>query len=331
MTEPSPCEVCGAATEPWRLRPGRLGGGVLARCRGCGHVLRDLARCPAGARDEAYGGDPGLDRVRLALTFRRLRALVPPGGAVFEIGYGTGRLLRRFADAGHPVAGADRDQLGLAVDARVTAAGTLHRGELETLPPGADRYDLVYGVHVIEHLRDPAAGLRRAYDLLRPGGRICLITPTADSLGADWFGAAWWLLEDPTHVRFFTPASARRALADAGFAGVAVRRLRLDTLSMEAASLRRRRGRIPPAGVLAERGTLAFAAATTPAVLAARAVLPRLAPTLEITAHRPPGPPSRPGPSARTGSPAAPATPSPPGPSARAGSPAGPGTPSRDG
>jgi 2-polyprenyl-3-methyl-5-hydroxy-6-metoxy-1,4-benzoquinol methylase len=290
------CEVCGAATEPWPLR----GGGVLTRCPACRHVLRDLGLCPAAARDAAYGGDPGLDRIRLGLTFRRLRRLVPPGGPVFEIGYGAGTLLRRFAAAGHPVAGVDADQLGVPVDPLLAAAGTLHRGELETLPPTEARYDLVYGVHVLEHLRDPAAALQRAFDLLRPGGRICLVTPTTESLGPAWFGAAWWLLEDPTHVRFFSPESARRLLAAAGFDHVAVRRLRLDTLSMEAASLRRRRrlgsgpaGRTGPAGVLAERGTLALAAGTAPAVLAARAALPRLAPSIEITAKRPrPGPPS---------------------------------------
>jgi SAM-dependent methyltransferase len=287
MTDLPDCEVCGTATEPWPLR----GGGVLARCPGCGHVRRDLVACGAGARDAAYGGDPGLDRLRLWLTFRRLRALLPPGGSVFEIGYGTGALLRRFLDAGHPVAGADRDQLGLPVDARVAAAGALHRGELETMPAGVGGgpHDLVFGVHVIEHLSDPVAALRRAHALLRPGGRICLVTPTTDSLGPAWFGSAWWLLEDPTHVRFFTPGSARRLLDSLGFAGVAVRRLRLDTLSMEAASLRRRRGGIPAAGVLAERSTLALAAGTAPAVLAARVVLPRLAPTIEITARRPAG------------------------------------------
>lgn len=296
MPEEPCCEVCGAATEPWRLR----GGGVLGRCPACRHVLRDLGRCPAAARDAAYGGDPGLDRLRLGLTFRRLRRLVPPGGAVFEVGYGAGTLLRRFAAAGHPVGGVDTGQLGVPVDPVVAAGGGLHRGELETLPPGEPGYDLVYGVHVVEHLRDPDAALRRAFGLLRPGGRVCLVTPTTDSLGPAWFGAAWWLLEDPTHVRFFSPQSARRLLAATGFAGVAVRRLRLDTLSMEAASVRRWRrlgsgptGRTGPAGVLAERGTLALAAGTAPAVLAARAALPRLAPTIEITAHRPlPGSPS---------------------------------------
>jgi hypothetical protein len=126
---------------------------------------------------------------------------------------------------------------------------------------------------------------------------VCLVTPTTESLGPAWFGAGWWLLEDPTHVRFFSPESAGRLLSATGFGGVRVRRLRLDTLSMEAASLRRRRrlggaARTGPAGVLAERGTLALAAGTAPAVLAARTALPRLAPSIEVTAHRPgPGSP----------------------------------------
>jgi 2-polyprenyl-3-methyl-5-hydroxy-6-metoxy-1,4-benzoquinol methylase len=279
-----PCEVCDTPTAAWELR----GGGVLARCPRCGHTMRDLASCPADARDLAYGGDPGLDRVRLALTYRRLRSLVPAGGAVFEIGYGVGTLLRRFAADGHPIGGVDRDQLGLPVDPAVAA--DLVRGELETMDPPARRYDLVYGVHVVEHLTDPAEGLRRAAAMLVPGGRICLVTPTTDSLGSEWFGSAWWLLEDPTHVRFFTPASAARMLADHGFTAVSVRRLKLDTLCMEVASLRRRRDHragVPrPAGVLAAPATLALTAVTAPAVLAARTALPRLAPTIEITARR---------------------------------------------
>lgn len=277
------CEVCGAGLRDWPVR----GGGVLRRCPQCGHVLRDLTACPAGARDLGYGGDPGLDAVRLALTARRLRALVPAGRSVFEIGYGSGRLLRRFLDAGWSVGGVDAGQLGVGVDPLVARSGDLVSGELETLDRDGT-YDLVVGVHVLEHLRDPAAGLAAAYRLLRPGGVLALVTPTADSLGAEWFGAAWWLLEDPTHLRFFSPGSARRALAAAGFAGVGVRRLRLDNLSMEVASLRRLVRPVPrAAGVLSARGTVAAALATAPVALAARILRPRLVPSLELTAHRP--------------------------------------------
>lgn len=277
------CEVCGADVRDWRL----YGGGVLFRCPDCGHVERDLTACPAGARDVGYGGDPGLDAVRLRLTERRLRALVPDGRSVFEIGYGSGALLRRFLDAGWSVAGVDKGQLEVGVDAEVARRGRLDRGELETVPT-AGGHDLVVGVHVLEHLRDPAAGLAAAYRLLRPGGTLALVTPTADSSGPDWFGDAWWLLEDPTHLRFFSPGSARLALHRAGFTGVRVRRLLLDTLSMEVASLRRAASRRPrPRGVLAERSTVLAALAAAPITVAARAAVPRLRPSLELVAHRP--------------------------------------------
>jgi 2-polyprenyl-3-methyl-5-hydroxy-6-metoxy-1,4-benzoquinol methylase len=276
------CEVCGAGLLDWRVR----GGGVLQRCPDCRHVLRDLTACPANARDLGYGGDPGLDAARLWLTARRLRSLVPHGTSVFEIGYGSGALLRRFLDTGWSIGGVDAGQLEVGVDPEVVRRGALVQGELETLDPVAG-YDLVVGVHVLEHLRDPAAGLAVAYRLLRPGGVLALITPTADSAGARWFGAAWWLLEDPTHLRFFSPDSARRALAAAGFTGIRTRRLTLDTLSMEAASLRRATRPVRrPAGVLAERGTVVAALATAPITVAARLALPRLRPSLELTAHR---------------------------------------------
>lgn len=277
------CEVCGAGLLDWRLR----GGGVLQRCPVCSHVLRDLTACPAGMREVGYGGDPGLDAVRLRLTARRLRRLAPDGRSVFEIGYGSGALLRRFLDLGWRVGGVDAGQLEVGTDSEVVRRGALIQGELETAATEGS-YDLVVGVHVLEHLRDPEKGLRQAFELLRPGGVLALITPTADSLGAEWFGAAWWLLEDPTHLRFYSPESARRAMAAAGFERTTVRRLALDNLSMEAASLRRRVRRKPrPAGVLAERSTVVAALATAPATVAARLLLPRLRPSLEVVSHRP--------------------------------------------
>jgi 2-polyprenyl-3-methyl-5-hydroxy-6-metoxy-1,4-benzoquinol methylase len=292
------CEVCGAGLQDWRLR----GGGVLFRCPDCLHVQRDLTACPANARDVGYGGDPGLDAVRLRLTERRFRGLVDEheDRSVFEIGYGSGALLRRFLDAGWKVAGVDKGQLEVPVDPEVARRGRLIDGELETVADPGERdralgrgdravggYDLVVGVHVLEHLRDPAAGLAAAYRLLRPGGVLALVTPTADSTGAQWFGAHWWLLEDPTHLRFFSPDSARRALARAGFARISVRRPALDTLSMEVASLRRAVSRTKrPRGVLAERSTVLAAVAAAPATLATRAAVPRLRPSLELVAHR---------------------------------------------
>ena len=279
----SGCEVCGSAVRGEALH----GGCVVERCEGCGHVLRDLGRCPANHRDLAYGGEPTLDRIRLDLTYRELvRGGVPD--RVFEIGYGAGSMLRRFHDAGAAVAGVDPDQLQIDVDPVVRDAGDLRVGGIEDstgLPGGQG---LVYGIHVLEHVGDPHQALAATFDLLCPGGRTSFLTPAGDSDGLDRYGGAWWMLEDPTHVRFFSADSLARAAEAAGFVDVEVRRLLLDSLSVDAASAARAlRPRPRPSGVLGSRTVLAGAVASLPLVIGQRIVRPRSRPTLQLLARRP--------------------------------------------
>ncbi|RYG77756.1 class I SAM-dependent methyltransferase [Yimella sp. RIT 621] len=277
------CEVCSATTSPRTLSAGD----VLQQCTACGHLTRDLAAAPAAHRDQAYGGEPTLDKARLALTYREMvRSGVPD--SVFEIGFGTGSMLRRFVDVGATVAGADPDQLGLRVDEVVRQHGDLYACPVEEIPHGSVAVDLVFGIHVLEHVIDPAKTLRIAHALLKPGGQVQFFTPAGDSAGLTAYGSAWWMLEDPTHVRFFTAASAEQALRAAGFIDIEVRRPLLDSLSTDIASVARRFARkSTPHGVLASKAVLGAAAATAPLVIAGRAVVPAMRPTLQLIARRP--------------------------------------------
>lgn len=275
--------MCGAPVRGQALR----GGCVVERCERCGHLERDLERCPAHHRDLAYGGEPTLDRIRLDLTYRELvRDGVP--SRVFEVGFGAGSMLRRFLDDGAQVAGVDPDQLGIGVDELVRAQGDLRTGGIEDVTDLPGEQDLVYGIHVLEHVTDPHAALRSSLELLRPGGRASFITPAGDSSGVDRYGAAWWMLEDPTHIRFFTADSLARAAERAGFVDIEVRRLLLDSLSVDAASLARAvRPGERPRGVLGSRSVLAAAVASVPLVIGQRVVAPRSRPTLQLLARRP--------------------------------------------
>ena len=277
--------MCGAPVRGQALR----GGCVVERCERCGHLERDLERCPAHHRDLAYGGEPTLDRIRLDLTYRELlRDGVP--SRVFEVGFGAGSMLRRFLDDGAAVAGCDPDQLGIDVDPVVRDRGHLVAGRIESLPRTEGEHDLVYGVHVLEHVDDVGTTLAAARGLLRPGGQVQMLTPAGDSDGLRFHGESWWMLEDPTHVRFFSEHSLRRAAEAAGLVDIEIRRPVLDSLSADAASLVRRVRPAPrPGGVLGSRPALALAAASAPAVALARTVRPGLRTTLHLLARAPQG------------------------------------------
>ena len=256
----------------------------------CGHLHRDLALCDAHARTHPWGGRQSFDTLRLGLTYRQVRKGLPTEQAprVLELGFGTGGLLRRFLDDGAEVAGVDRDLLDLAVDPLVRERGDLLVGRIEDMDPGDGRFDLVYGIHVVEHLDDPKQAFARALQALRPGGRLFLMTPDGTSLGLAVFGGAWWNLEDPTHVRFFTPTSLRLALETAGFTDVRVERARWDSVTIEPSSLLRAVvRRSEEHGILGRGWPRAAVLALTPAAVLARAAVPGLAATMRVTATRP--------------------------------------------
>lgn len=277
------CEICGGMTHRQHLR----GGGSLQCCADCGHLTRELRDAPANHRDLAYGGEPRLDAWRLALTYRSLTADGVPD-SVFEVGFGAGSLLRRFLDAGASVAGTDPDQLAVDIDPVVRERGDLHAVPIEDLPATGRQVQLVYGIHVLEHVQDPLRTLEHSAALLRPGGRVQFLTPAGDSAGPRLYGSAWWMLEDPTHVRFFSAESLRRAALSVGLADVRVTRPAMDSLVTDVASIARRiRPRSRTHGVLAERPVLFAGLASAPVVLGARAIRPRLRPTLHLTARKP--------------------------------------------
>ena len=278
------CEVCGAGLQDWRLR----GGGVLFRCPDCGHVERDLTACPAGARDVGYGGDPGPGRGPAAAD-RAADCARSSRTAARSSRSGTAPA-RCCAGSSTPAGrspASTRASSRSASTRRWPGAARLDRGELETVP-AAGGHDLVVGVHVLEHLRDPAAGLAAAYRLLRPGGTLALVTPTADSLGPDWFGDAWWLLEDPTHLRFFSPDSARRALRP----GRVHRRAGTPAAARHAVDGggQRAPGGRPAAAPARGAGRAEHGARSAGGGADHRcgaAAVPRLRPSLELVAHRP--------------------------------------------
>jgi len=265
-------------------------GNILYRCPECGHIRRDLSCCHAGARDHAYGGSESYDRLRNSLTFRRMIRLMKKHRilprSVFEIGFGSGLILRKFLDQGIDVSGVERNMLEIEIDAEVKKRGTLHFAEAEKYEFQKDSCDLIYGVHLVEHLDNPSKVFEGSYRALRKGGMLYLITPGGDSSGLRRFGDAWWNLEDPTHVRFFSAESISLALGKAGFKQVVVRRPIWDSMTLEINSLLRRKKHDEKKGVLHGKLVPLVHLALLPWALTARALFPKFRSSLEVAAFK---------------------------------------------
>ena len=223
----------------------------------------------------------------MRLTYRWLRAAGRPR-SVFEIGFGSGALLRRVHRDGAAIAGVDPHHLAVDVDPVVAEHAELWDCAIEDVPDGAVAVDLVVGVHVIEHVDDPVVTMRKAASFLGDSGHLVLLTPAGDSWGPSTFGSAWWMLEDPTHVRFFTSDSLGRLAHDAGLVDVRVDRLVLDSISVDVASAVRAWRPPGPAGALASGAVRGAALATAPLVAGLRVAAPRTRPTLRLIARRGP-------------------------------------------
>lgn len=101
----------------------------------------------------------------------------------------------------------------------------VHVGQAEdALPADWPRPDCVIFADVLEHLVDPWAAVRRARALLEPGGALVVSIPNVlhHSVVADLVRGRFDYRDagvlDRTHLRFFTAATARELIEQAGFA-----------------------------------------------------------------------------------------------------------------
>jgi 2-polyprenyl-3-methyl-5-hydroxy-6-metoxy-1,4-benzoquinol methylase len=85
------------------------------------------------------------------------------------------------------------------------------------------RFDCVVAADVLEHLRDPWAALRRAVELLEPGGTVVVSLPNVRFFEVFWelgVRGRWPRrahgIFDASHLRWFTRADGVELLAQAG-------------------------------------------------------------------------------------------------------------------
>ena len=124
---------------------------------------------------------------RLLFTFNAALKLfyntkIDSGSKVIDLGFGDGSFLKSLEKNGIECKGYDYDTVNF---------------ENEKIPEAGNSFDFITSNSVIEHLSDATNLMEEAFRVLKPGGKLILITP-------NFFYDYKNFYDDPTHVNPFT-------------------------------------------------------------------------------------------------------------------------------
>lgn len=142
-----------------------------------------------------------------AYLFNRFK--MKGGERLLELGCGRGDFLLAFQDLGLECDGIDRSDFCLKkeIPLRVKCLD-ISRDEL----PFADNsFDVVYHKSVLEHFYNPDNLMKETYRVLKPGGKVIILTP-------DWVSQMRVFYEDFTHCRPYNIMALCDLLRVYGFA-----------------------------------------------------------------------------------------------------------------
>lgn len=211
---------------------------LAVRCRRCGIVYLNPRPAPSEMpriypdhyhafefQPEQFGF---IYRVRRRLEANRLLQWcqgLPHDARILDVGCGDGfhlKLLQDYGPKSWTLEGVDTDDR--AVSAARQAGVTIHAGQVEQLNLPPEAYDRIFMIMTIEHLNDPSIVLEAVHRLLKPGGRLIIVTDNTGSPDFGIFrGRHWGGYHFPRHTYLFHKSNLRQFVEKFRFQTVSVK------------------------------------------------------------------------------------------------------------
>ncbi len=155
----------------------------IKRCEACGYVFDDPR--PTIEEISAYYSRPskyddwlGASQERESLWRRRLKKLLRHrvGGDLLDIGTGIGQFLKLAQPHFSSVTGTEVSSSAAQI-ARERYGQEVINDLLERIDFGGQKFDVITLFHVLEHVHDPLAVVRKCHSLLRNEGLLVIAVP----------------------------------------------------------------------------------------------------------------------------------------------------------
>jgi len=221
-----PCRVCGDSGG----QSFSANGFVFHRCATCGTIQKQVSLDDYTAINPTY--DPGhyLDSENLETVERFLAVEHKKNELVRLVGNrGLDNAPRNFLDVGCGMGGFLLAARGLGFDVLGFEPSESHARVARTLfnlpvrseyfssgVLGDQKFDVIMLAHVIEHIFWPKSFMTELANVLKPGGKLIVITPNAGSLISKVSGSGWPMLRPIDHVTLLAKSGAKR-IVPAGF------------------------------------------------------------------------------------------------------------------
>lgn len=165
------------------------------------------------------------ETVRAAMWQRRAELLrrFQARGRLLDVGTGDGRFLETCRALGYEVMGTEVSQAG--ADYARQKGFDVQMGQIVDLDFPPESFDVATIWHVLEHVPDPGAVLKKVFGFLRPGGILAVAVPNEENyfvrralrLGVKSSPFDPLQFGGEIHLTYFRPATLRATLRSAGF------------------------------------------------------------------------------------------------------------------
>jgi 2-polyprenyl-3-methyl-5-hydroxy-6-metoxy-1,4-benzoquinol methylase len=142
-------------------------------------------------------------------------------GRILDVGCGDGSLLKFLKELGWETYGVEF-QGSASRYAREVLGLNVFSGRLEEANYPEGYFDVITLLHVLEHLPDPSAILKKAHKLLRKDGFLLIEVPNFGSFEAHIFRSKWMGISAPLHLYHFTPLTLQKMLKSCGYIPIEV-------------------------------------------------------------------------------------------------------------